>query len=136
MSRVHTLVDTIIRLKRTSQADVSEKSGVHPSNLSKFLNGDSDIRSSSLVGIMNALNISLEEILEKEIEQLIGKKTSGKSLGDALETLVKEADPITAKTLLDSLSTRVKNKENKMVIGALMVINDFKSKIKTVRKHA
>lgn len=114
---------------------MSDKSGVHPSNLSKFLNGDSDIRSSSLVSILESLNISLEDILEREMDLLLGKKVSGTSLGAALETLVKEADPITAKTLLDSLSTRMKNRENKMINSALSVVNHFKSKLKTVRRN-
>lgn len=135
MSRVHALVDTVIRLKRASQADLAERTGMHQSNLSKFLAGDTDIRISSLEKILENLDISLEHILESEIEKLIGKKKETKSVGHAIEVLLQEADPISAKTFIDSLSSRVKTKPGKNISSALEIVNDFKSKIKTVRRN-
>lgn len=135
MSRVAALVDTVIRLKRASQSEMAEKTGIHPSNLSKFLNGETDIRISSLEKILETLDISLEQVLESEIEKLIGKRKEAKSVGHAIELLLREADPISAKTFIDSLSSRVKPKTNKSLVSALDVVNDFKSKIKTVRRN-
>lgn len=135
MSRVAALVDTVIRLRRASQADLAEKAGIHPSNLSKFLSGDTDIRISSLEKILDTLEISLEEVLETEVEKLIGRKKESKSVGQAIELLLQEADPISAKTFIESLSSRVKTKQKKEIVTALNVVNDFKSKIKTVRRN-
>lgn len=135
MSRVASLVDTVIRLKRASQSEMAEKTGIHPSNLSKFLNGETDIRISSLEKILETLDISLEQVLESEIEKLMGKRKEAKSVGHAIELLLREADPISAKTFIDSLSSRVKPKTNKSLVSALDVVNDFKSKIKTVRRY-
>lgn len=135
MSRVAALVDTVIRLRRASQADLAEKAGIHPSNLSKFLSGDTDIRISSLEKILETLEISLEEVLETEVEKLIGRKKESKSVGQAIELLLQEADPISAKTFIESLSSRVKTKQKKEIVTALNVVNDFKSKIKTVRRN-
>ena len=135
MSRVAALVDTVIRLRRASQADLAEKAGIHPSNLSKFLSGDTDIRISSLEKILETLEISLEEVLETEVEKLIGRKKESKSVGQAIEILLQEADPISAKTFIESLSSRVKTKQKKEIVTALNVVNDFKSKIKTVRRN-
>lgn len=135
LSRVAALVDTVIRLRRASQADLAERAGIHPSNLSKFLSGETDIRISSLEKILDTLDISLEEVLELEVEKLIGRKRESKSVGQAIELLLQEADPISAKTFLDSLSSRMKTKQKKEVTAALGVMNDFKSKIKTVRRN-
>lgn len=134
LSRVHTLVDTIIRLQRRSQTDVSERSGVHPSNLSKFLNGDTDIRSSSLKEILRAVGVNLESILEKEIDVLIGKKRTD-NVGQALEVLLGHSDPMTARTILETLSKRSKNETNPAVTEALSVVNGYKSKLKSARKN-
>lgn len=135
LSRVAALVDTVIRLRRASQADLAERAGIHPSNLSKFLSGETDIRISSLEKILDTLDISLEEVLELEVEKLIGRKRESKSVGQAIELLLQEADPISAKTFIDSLSSRMKTKQKKEVTAALGVMNDFKSKIKTVRRN-
>lgn len=135
LSRVAALVDTVIRLRRASQADLAERAGIHPSNLSKFLSGETDIRISSLEKILDTLDISLEEVLELEVEKLIGRKRESKSVGHAIELLLQEADPISAKTFIDSLSSRMKTKQKKEVTAALSVMNDFKSKIKTVRRN-
>lgn len=135
MSRIAALVDTVIRLRRASQAELAVKAGIHPSNLSKFLSGDTDIRISSLEKILESLEISLEDVLETEVEKLIGRKKESKSVGQAIELLLQEADPISAKTFIDSLSSRAKKKSNKNLTSALEVVNDYKAKIKTVRRN-
>ena len=135
MSRVATLVDTVIRLRQASQADLAAKAGINPSNLSKFLSGETDIRISSLEKILETLEISLEEVLENEVEKLIGRKKESKSIGQAIELLLKEADPLSAKTFIDSLSSRIKSKQKKEITAALGVVNEYKSKIKTVRRN-
>lgn len=135
MSRVASLIDTVIRLKRGSQVEISEHAGIHPSNFSKFLKGETDIRISSLERILDSLDISLDEMLEAEIEKLMGKKKSAKSLGQAFEVIFKEADPILAKTMIETLSARVNSKQKKEITTALGVVNDYKTKIKTVKRR-
>lgn len=133
MSRVPTLVDTIIRLKRHTQAEVSEKAGVHPSNLSKFLNGETDIRASSLTGILDSVGVNLESILENEIDVLIGKKRST-TIGQALEVLLNQADPMTARTILETLSKRSAS-QSPAAHEALSVVNSYKSNLKSARRN-
>lgn len=133
MDRVHTLLDTIIRLQRRSQTEVCAEAGVHPSNLSKYLSGETDIRSSSLRQILKSLGISLETILEDQIDILIGKKRS-ESVGQALEVLLSKADPMTARTLLDTLSKRSVPKNDPAAAQALSVVNGYRAKFKSVRK--
>jgi DNA-binding Xre family transcriptional regulator len=135
LSRVAALIDTVIRLRRASQVDLAAKAGINPSNLSKFLSGDTDIRISSLEKILDSLEISLEDVLESEVEKLLGRKKENRSVGHALELLLQEADPISAKTFIDSLSARMKSKSKKEITAALMIVNDYKSKIKTVRRN-
>lgn len=135
MSRVASLVDTVIRLRRASQADLADKAGVHRSNLNRFLNGETDIRLSSLEKILESLEIRLDDLLENEVEKLIGKKEQNKSVGQAIELLLENADPISAKTFVESLLSRAKPNTSKEVSSALKVVNEFKSQIKTVRRN-
>jgi transcriptional regulator with XRE-family HTH domain len=135
LNRVHTLIDTIIRLKRLSQVDVAERSGIHASNLSKFLNGETDIRASSLTEIMNALDVSLETMLESEIESLLGKKKSD-SVGEAFETLMSETDPFAAKAMLETLAKHVQRPTHPDVKSALNVMSAYKSTLRSVRRDA
>ncbi len=135
MDQVRTLIDTIIRLKRLSQAEVSNRSGVHPSNLSKFLNGETELRSGSLVEVLEALDIHLSAVLENQIEDLLGKRKSA-SMGEAMETLLGEVDPVAAKTIIETLEKRVKARSHPGVKTALNVVKDYKANLKSVRSFA
>ena len=132
MSRIPSLIDTVMRLRRSTQAQVAEKANLHRSNLSRFLAGEIDMRMSSLESILKALNIDLEELLEKEINQIVGKSSSKDTLGEALEILLRRADPITARTMLESLAARSRKKD-RQINDALSVVNNYKSKLRTVR---
>lgn len=135
MSRVPALLDTVIHLRRASQIELAAQAGIHQSNLSRFLSGETDIRISSLEKILESLDLSLEAMLENEIDKLIGKNQSSNSLGAALELLLKETDPIAAKTLIETLTSRVKPSKNKTLSSALEIVQSYKTKIKTVRRN-
>ncbi len=107
---------------------------MHPSNLSKFLNGETDIRSSSLKQILNTVGVNLESILENKIDSLIGKKRTD-NVGQALEVLLANSDPMTARTILETLSNRSKKETNPAVAEALSVVAGYKSKLKSARKN-
>lgn len=132
MSRIPSLIDTMMRLKRSTQAQVAEKAKLHRSNLSRFLAGEIDMRMSSLESILKALDIDLEEILEREINQMVGKSNPKDTLGEALEILLKRTDPITARTMLESLAARSRKKD-RQINDALSVVNSYKSKLRVVR---
>ncbi len=133
MPKIHELVDSIVHYKKTSQHELAEKSGINSSNLSKFLNGETDIRISNLERILSGLDISIEGFLENEVEKLQGKSQEEKSIGSAIELLLNEADPIVAKTFIDSLSSRVNRKDNRNINSALDVVNNYKAKLKNKR---
>ena len=133
--RLQVLLDTIIRLKRISQADLSEQIGINRSSMNRFLSGETDIRASSLIQILESLGIHLESLLENEIDRQIGKRKAT-SVGEALETLVREADPVTARTILDSLAKQVKGTKNPSLQQALSVISELRLELKSVRRHA
>lgn len=127
------LIDTIMRLRRSTQAQIAEKSGLHRSNLSRFLSGDIDIRLSSLEAILQALDINLEDLLQKHLHRELGPVAGSDSLGEALEVVLKKSDPITARTLIDSLLARTKGRD-RQTEEALGVIRSFKSKLRIVRR--
>lgn len=69
MSKVTELLATLMRLEGFTQAQLAEKSGLHRSNLCRFLAGETDIRMSSLVALLSALDVNFEELLHHEIKR-------------------------------------------------------------------
>lgn len=134
MSRIPMLVDSILRLKRMPQKQVAERAGLNPSNLNKFLNGHTDIKLSSLQSILDTAEIDIESLLEHELEKLMGSKKKTESVGEAFETLISATDPITAKTIIESLANRSKSAKDKTIQDAVIVMSDFKSKLATTRR--
>lgn len=130
------MIDKLISLKKMSLGDLEEITAIDKANLSRYLSGKVDIRSSAFVEILKALGIDIEEIIKSELQKEVGLRISNHSLGEAVETLLKEGDPFTTKTFLESLVSRGKYKNKKNVIQALSIVGDYKSKIKGVRGHA
>lgn len=104
-------IETLMKLRKITQADLAKKSGMHRANLCRYLAGDTDIRVTSLVSLLAALDVNCEEFLEREIHSssLVENHLAPESIGHALEVLLRSIDPIAAKTLLKSLLIRTQN---------------------------
>lgn len=133
MSRIPVLVDQIARLKRKSQTTIAAESGIHRTNISKYLLGHSDVKTESFFKILDTLEIDLETFLESELEKLMGSKKKSESIGEAIETILRETDEISAKTFIETVSKRAKNSKNKHVASAVLVLNEHKSKLRSLR---
>ena len=53
MSDVTTLIEALMRQQGLSQAELASRSGLHRSNLCRFLAGETDIRKSSLLSLLS-----------------------------------------------------------------------------------
>jgi hypothetical protein len=138
VSEVNTLIETLIRLEGKTQVQISAQSGVPRANLCRFLAGETDMRLSSLTAVLKALDVDLNKCLEREIElRRLQERKSPETLGEAFETLIRYADPITVRTLLKTLSVRSKSKlSNLAVARALEVIEGFSSWTRRVKGSA
>lgn len=133
MSKIPVLIDTIMRLQRKTQAAVAKKAELHHSNLSRFLSGHIDMRMSSLNAILKTLNIHLEEILEKEVKRLLGQKGDAETLGEAVEALLRRTDPLTAKTILETLLARNRSSDS-FSKSAISIVKDYKNNLRILRR--
>lgn len=60
------LVAKIISRQRMKQSEVSRRVGMTPAQISNFLSGQKDIRSASLISLLQVLGIDLNKILASE----------------------------------------------------------------------
>jgi transcriptional regulator with XRE-family HTH domain len=140
MSEVTALIESLMRLEGMSQAELAEKSGLHRSNLCRFLSGETDIRMSSLLSLLSALNVDFTELLRQEHARRASRDPEhGKveSLGGAFETLLAHTDSITAKTLLNTLMVRTQSAGQKKdeVARALKLLTSHSAKLHNERSH-
>ena len=128
MIEINKMIDTLIRVRKLTQTEISEQTGISQSNLSKFLNTECEIRSNNLTNLLLTLGIDLKLEIQKQINDSVGvKDKSQSSFGTAVETLLRATDPITAGTFID--------KPNQQVSDAIVVVNNFKSSLKNKRRE-
>lgn len=125
LSSSHVLINTLIQAKNLSQKEVAQKAEVHTSNLSKFLSGETDMRLSTFIKLMETLEVDIISILQSEVDRSLGRSSSNITVGQAVENLLNEVEPITARTILNSISSRIKNDSNKKIENSLKVLNGF-----------
>ena len=101
-------IETLMKIRQISQADLANRSGMHRANLCRYLAGETDIRTTSLVSLLSALDVSFDDLLNQKIQKLNSQMAPSTplTLGDAVEILIGHLDSITAKTLLKTLVLR------------------------------
>jgi transcriptional regulator with XRE-family HTH domain len=132
---LHNLVNTVIRLRNLTQAELAEKAGLHETNLSKILNGESDIRSSSLTRVLAVLGLHTESLIEAEIDRLVGRQKSV-STGEAFEILLRNTHPLAARTIVDTLVKHAERKDDPSIRSAIGIVGDFKAELSSIRRRA
>jgi transcriptional regulator with XRE-family HTH domain len=138
MSDVTALIEALMRLKGLSQAELAAQSGLHRSNLCRFLAGETDIRMSSLLSLLSALEVDFLQFLNEEVARRSHPSARPKmeSLGSAFETLLEHTDSITAKTLLNTLMVRARSSEHKVeVANALQMLTNHSARLQNERSH-
>lgn len=127
MIEINKMIDTLIRVRKLTQTEISEQTGISQSNLSKFLNTDCELRSNNLTNLLLVLGIDLKNEIQKQINITIGvQEKEHHTIGAAVETLLNDIDPITARTIIETLSSRTQSISNKGNTQAMEVVNNFK----------
>lgn len=127
MSDVTSLIGALMRLQGLSQAELAEKSGLHRSNLCRFLAGETDIRMSSLMSLLSSLGLDFKEYLNSELNRrsVSPVQLKSESIGSAIETLLENSDPLTKKTLISTLMVRAQTASHKTEVAhALQVLGE------------
>lgn len=134
MKKLGQRLATLLKLKGISQVALAQRAQMHPTNLNKFLNGETDIRVSSLEKILAAVDLSVASLIDQELNRQLGFEMEIRDFGRALELLIKELDPIYADTILGSLLVKHKGSSNKNLLSAINIIKGNKEGLRKKRR--
>jgi transcriptional regulator with XRE-family HTH domain len=127
------LINTLMSLRKIKPADLAKTTNVSKASLSKFLNQKSDLRAEALIKILSALGTDFDTIMMSEINNALGQGKE-QSIGEDIRFLLENADPITRKTITDTLITSFKSAKNPEIKSRVQRVKRFRETIKTVRR--
>lgn len=127
------LINTLMSLRKIKPAELAKRTNVSKASLSKFLNQKSDLRAEALIKILSALGTDFDSIMMTEINNALGQGKQ-ESIGEDIRFLMENADPITRKTIADTLIASFKSEKNHEIKSRLQRVRRFKETIKTVRR--
>jgi transcriptional regulator with XRE-family HTH domain len=80
----------LARLSGLSQAELSRRLSIQPSNLNPFLKGHGDVRAELFVKILQELSVDIEDLMNREISRASGIQPEFRvTPGQAWESIVK-----------------------------------------------
>lgn len=130
-----TLIQTLMSLRKMRATDLAKKAKISKASLSKFLNGESDLRATSLVRISAILGANVDAIIKSEINKSIGQGNS-ESIGEDIRFLMEQAPPITRRTIADTVIDVFKSEKNLETKSRVTRIKKYRDSIRTVRRQS
>ena len=100
--------NALLGLIGITQAQVADECGINKSSLSRFFRGVSDIRTSQLVKVLHTIGIDLLQIINRQIDERLGKEKPTPHIGADLETIVQHLDKLESQTLLETIIVKAK----------------------------
>lgn len=128
-----TLVKTLMSLRGVNQTELSKSTGVSVTAISRFLNGNSDLRSDAMLKILSALGTDVGTVMKREINKALGQEDD-LSIGEDIRFLLEQSQPITRKTVTDTLIASFKNDKNSDTKQRIARLKKYRESIKTVRR--
>ncbi len=87
-----------------SQTELANRSGVSRVSLNRFFRGQSELRLSDLVSILEVLGIDLENIVQSKLSSVTGEKsTSLSGLGSEIELILQSMSTLGRRSYLGHL---------------------------------
>lgn len=129
-----TLVKTLMSLRNVNQTELSKSTGVSVTAISRFLNGNSDLRSDAMLKILSALGTDVGTVMKKEISKALGDEDD-LSIGEDIRFLLEQTAPITRKTITDTLIANFRNHKNPDTKNRIKRLRNYRDSIKTVRRQ-
>lgn len=129
-TNVNTIVNTLIKLKGTSQSNLSSKLGISRTHLNRFLNSEADLSSQKFISLLNVLDINIADIITNEVNKILGSTNKSKSLGESIEYVLSSLRPNSRKAILIQLLSSIDESRSKQLHYD---IKSIKSDIKSTR---
>ena len=126
-------VKTLMTLRGINQSDLSKQAGVSVTALSRFFNENTDLRAESIFKVLRVLGVDIERATKQEINKALGNQDE-LTLGEDLSFLLDKADPITRRTIADSLLSNFKSSRSPELKTRLTRIQRYRDSIKTIRR--
>jgi len=127
-----TLIQTLMSLRKMKATDLAKKAKISKASLSKFLNGESDLRSTALVRISTILGADMNSTIKTQINKSIGQGQV-ESIGEDIQFLLNRVRPIDRKTFTDTLVAKFKNDKDLNTKNRIARLKQYRDSIKTVR---
>ena len=125
------LVKALMSLRGFNQKELAKKTGVTVSVVSRFLRHETEIQTESLHKMLAALGVDVEKLVQRELTKALGAM-DGQSLGEDIGFLIERADPITRKTILETLISSFKSDKSPEFKSRISRVKQFRDTIKTV----
>jgi transcriptional regulator with XRE-family HTH domain len=123
----------LMTMRGVSQIELSKKTGISVTSLSRYLNEKSNLRAEYLLKVLSALGADLDVLVKKEINKNMGHEDEA-SIGDDIRYLMENAAPITRKTVAGNLIATFKNEKHPDMRARIQRLRKYKDSIKTVRR--
>lgn len=106
------VINMILTAERLDQKSLASKVGVHPSNLSRFLAGQSELRAHHLEKLLLNLGINLQAMLQQRLMHMMGG--SAYETGDVSSLVIKSfsmLSPLEVRTILETMAQKLELKK-------------------------
>ena len=128
------LVKTLMSLRGVNQTELAKQTGVSVTAISRFLGGNSELRSEAMLKILSSLGTDVNLIIKREINKAIGNEDDF-SIGEDIRFLLEQAPPIARKTIADTLISSFKNDKSADTKNRIARLKKYRDSIRTVRRH-
>lgn len=128
---MYTLVQGLMNLRKVDRSGLSLRSKVSLTAISRFLNGEGELKSSSLLNILSTLGVDVEGIVKKELARALGVLDEQASSED-FSFLLDKVEPITRKMIADMLIGSFKDENGPEMKSRIERFKRYRDSIKTV----
>jgi transcriptional regulator with XRE-family HTH domain len=126
------LVRALMSLRGFNQAELALASQVSVTSLSRFFNEESELRAEALHRVLAVLGADVSSFVKKELTRALGADDEI-SIGEDIGNILKSADPIERRTIVDFMHARLKKDKSMETKSRLSRIKKFADSIETVR---
>lgn len=126
-------VKTLMALRGVNQSELSRKAGISVAAVSRFLKEETELRSDSLVKILEILGADIDSLVSREITKALGNEDE-LSVGEDFKFLLDKSDPITRRTIANTLIASFGSPKSPELRSRLVRIKRYRESIKTVRR--
>jgi transcriptional regulator with XRE-family HTH domain len=127
------IVRTLMTLRGVTQSQLANHTGISMTAISRYLNDTSELRSDSLIKILQFLGADIDFLVKREINKALGNHDES-SIEEDLRILLLNLDSISKRTMLDTLISSNKKNSTPEIKTAISRVKKYRDSIQTVRR--